>query len=73
MSGTVPLVLGGVVDGLLLVPAGETWLLIDAGAAEAAGTVAVEPLTATDFSRPLARVGAHLGSGQRDRRSRRVG
>ena len=55
VSGTVPWVLGGVVDGLLLVPAGETWLLIDAGAAEAAGTVAVEPLTAADFSRPLAR------------------
>ena len=55
LSGTVPWVLGGVVDGLLLVPAGETWLLIDPGTAEAAGTVAVEPLTAADFSRPLAR------------------
>ncbi len=51
VSGTVPWVLGGVADGLLLVPAGERWLLID-GAAEG---VAVEPLTATDFSRPLAR------------------
>ena len=39
-------------DGLLLVPAGDKWLLIDA----AAGGVAVEPLQATDFSRPLARV-----------------
>src|SRR3978361_1495118 len=28
-SGTVPWVLGGVADGLLLVPAGQTWLLID--------------------------------------------
>jgi alkylation response protein AidB-like acyl-CoA dehydrogenase len=55
VSGTVPWVLGGVADGLLLVPAGETWLLIDSGAAEAAGTVAVEPLQAADFSRPLAR------------------
>jgi alkylation response protein AidB-like acyl-CoA dehydrogenase len=51
VSGTVPWVLGGVADGLLLVPAGERWLLID-GAAEG---VAVEPLTAADFSRPLAR------------------
>jgi alkylation response protein AidB-like acyl-CoA dehydrogenase len=55
VSGTVPWVLGGVADGLLLVPAGETWLLIDSGAAEAAGTVAVEPVQAADFSRPLAR------------------
>ena len=37
-------------------PAGGTWLLIDSAAADAAGTVAVEPLPATDFSRPLARV-----------------
>jgi alkylation response protein AidB-like acyl-CoA dehydrogenase len=50
-SGTVPWVLGGVADGLLLVPAGETWLLIDA----TAEGVAVEPLQAADFSRPLAR------------------
>jgi alkylation response protein AidB-like acyl-CoA dehydrogenase len=55
VSGTVPWVLGGVADGLLLVPAGERWLLVDSGAADAAGTVAVEPLRATDFSRPLAR------------------
>ncbi len=52
VSGTVPWVLGGVADGLLLVPAGQTWLLIDG----TAGGVAVEPLQATDFSRPLARV-----------------
>jgi alkylation response protein AidB-like acyl-CoA dehydrogenase len=38
-----------------LVPAGERGLLVDSGAADAAGTVAVEPLRATDFSRPLAR------------------
>ena len=50
-SGTLPRVLGAVADGLLLVPAGGKWLLVDA-----AGGVAVEPLQATDFSRPLARV-----------------
>ena len=50
-SGTVPFVLGGVADGLLLVPAGDRWLLVDA----TAEGVAVEPLQATDFSRPLAR------------------
>ena len=54
-SGTVPFVLGGVADGLLLVPAGDRWLLVDAAAADATGTVAVEPLQASDFSRPLAR------------------
>ena len=51
-SGTLPWVLGGVTDGLLLVRAGEKWLLVD-GVAEG---VTVEPLQATDFSRPLARV-----------------
>ena len=51
-SGTVPFVLGGVADGLLLVPAGDRWLLVDSAAAEG---VAVEPLQASDFSRPLAR------------------
>ncbi len=51
-SGTLPWVLGADADGLLLVPAGGKWLLVDA----AAGGVAVEPLQATDFSRPLARV-----------------
>jgi 3-oxochol-4-en-24-oyl-CoA dehydrogenase len=51
VSGTVPWVLGGVADGLLLVPAGQSWLLVD-GTSEG---VAVEPLRATDFSRPLAR------------------
>ncbi len=50
-SGTVPFVLGGVADGLLLVPAGDRWLLVDA----TAEGVAVEPLQASDFSRPLAR------------------
>ena len=56
VSGTVPWVLGGVADGLLLVAAGDRWLLVDSGAADAAGTVTVEPLQASDFSRPLARV-----------------
>jgi len=51
-SGTVPWVLGGLADGLLLVPAGDKALLIDA----ATQGVAVEPLQASDFSRPLARV-----------------
>ena len=51
-SGTVPWVLGGLADGLLLVPAGDTLLLVDA----TAQGVAVEPLQPTDFSRPLARV-----------------
>jgi 3-oxochol-4-en-24-oyl-CoA dehydrogenase len=51
-SGTLPRVLGADADGLLLVPAAGKWLLVDA----AAGAVAVEPLQATDFSRPLARV-----------------
>jgi 3-oxochol-4-en-24-oyl-CoA dehydrogenase len=54
-SGTVPWVLGAVPGGLLLVPAGGKWLLIDSAAADVGGTVAVEPLHATDFSRPLAR------------------
>ena len=52
-SGTVPWVLGGVAEGLLVVPAGGKWLLIDSAAADG---VVVEPLRATDFSRPLARV-----------------
>ncbi|MGB6206184.1 acyl-CoA dehydrogenase [Mycobacterium sp.] len=51
-SGTARWVLGAVADALLLVPAGKKWLLIDAGA----DGVAVEPLSATDFSRPLSQV-----------------
>jgi 3-oxochol-4-en-24-oyl-CoA dehydrogenase len=51
-SGSVPWVLGPVADGLLLLPGGGKWLLVDA----AADGVTVEPLPATDFSRPLARV-----------------
>jgi 3-oxochol-4-en-24-oyl-CoA dehydrogenase len=58
-SGSVPRMLGAsedAADALLLVPAGGKWLLIDPAVADAADTVAVEPLGATDFSRPLARV-----------------
>jgi 3-oxochol-4-en-24-oyl-CoA dehydrogenase len=51
-SGTVPWVLGADAEGLLLLPADGKWLLVDA----TANGVAVEPLGATDFSRPLARV-----------------
>jgi 3-oxochol-4-en-24-oyl-CoA dehydrogenase len=51
-TGTAEFVLGGVVDGILILPAGETWLQVDA----TADGVTVEPLAATDFSRPLARV-----------------
>jgi 3-oxochol-4-en-24-oyl-CoA dehydrogenase len=51
-TGTVPWVLGAAADGVLLVPADEKWLLVDT----ASDGVTVEPLRATDFSRPLARV-----------------
>ncbi|WP_319454867.1 MULTISPECIES: acyl-CoA dehydrogenase [unclassified Mycobacterium] len=51
-SGTADFVLGGLADGLLVLPAGDQWVLVDAGA----DGVTVETLTATDFSRPLARV-----------------
>jgi 3-oxochol-4-en-24-oyl-CoA dehydrogenase len=63
-SGTAEFVLGGLADGLLLLPvrgqersdsgidAEAQWVLVDA----IADGVTVEPLSATDFSRPLARV-----------------
>ncbi|HEX2286802.1 MAG TPA: acyl-CoA dehydrogenase [Mycobacterium sp.] len=51
-SGTAEHVLGADATGVLLLPAGDTFVLIDAGA----DGVAIEPLKATDFSRPLARV-----------------
>lgn len=51
-TGTADRVLGATADGLLLVPAGDDWVLVDAGA----DGVDVEPLVATDFSRPLAKV-----------------
>lgn len=52
VSGTAGHVLGADPAGLLLLSAGDKVLLIDAGA----DGVTVEPLTPTDFSRPLARV-----------------
>jgi alkylation response protein AidB-like acyl-CoA dehydrogenase len=52
VSGTAEYVLGADPAGLLLLPAGDSWLLVDA----TADGVTVEQLKATDFSRPLARV-----------------
>ncbi len=53
VSGTAEYVLGADPAGLLLLPVSATeFVLVDAGA----GGVTVEPLTPTDFSRPLARV-----------------
>ncbi|MUL64887.1 acyl-CoA dehydrogenase [Mycobacterium sp. CBMA 234] len=51
-TGTAKFVLGALPDGLLILPAGDQWLLVDATAAG----VTVTSLAATDFSRPLARV-----------------
>jgi alkylation response protein AidB-like acyl-CoA dehydrogenase len=51
-TGTAPFVLGAEAGGVFLVPSGDHWLLVD-GSADG---VTVEPLGATDFSRPLARV-----------------
>jgi alkylation response protein AidB-like acyl-CoA dehydrogenase len=51
-TGTAKFVLGGLVDGVLVLPAGEDWVYVDATAAG----VTVERLEATDFSRPLASV-----------------
>ena len=52
VTGSAKYVLGGVVDGLLVLPTDDGWVHVDATAAG----VTVEPLDATDFSRPLARV-----------------
>lgn len=52
VSGVAPYVLGAEEGQLLVLPAGAHWVLVDA----AADGVQVTPLTATDFSRPLARV-----------------
>ena len=52
VSGTAEHVLGADRGGLLLLPVGEQVVLVDS----AADGVTVEPLPATDFSRPLARV-----------------
>jgi alkylation response protein AidB-like acyl-CoA dehydrogenase len=52
VTGSVDYVLGGLDSGVLLLPAGEHVVLVDA----AADGVRVEALNAADFSRPLARV-----------------
>ena len=52
VSGTAEYVLGADAAGVLLLPAGDSFVLVDAGA----DGVTIEPLKATDFSRPLARV-----------------
>jgi alkylation response protein AidB-like acyl-CoA dehydrogenase len=51
-TGTARFVLGADPAGVLVLPAGDRWLLVD-GTADG---VTIEPLEATDFSRPLARV-----------------
>ncbi|CKN30896.1 acyl-CoA dehydrogenase FADE34 [Mycobacterium tuberculosis] len=51
-SGTVGRVLGGAPGGVVLLPADGNWLLVDTACDE----VVVEPLGATDFSLPLARM-----------------
>ncbi|HET9892871.1 MAG TPA: acyl-CoA dehydrogenase, partial [Mycobacterium sp.] len=51
-SGTVAFALGVAEGAVLLAPAGGKWLLIDTGGEG----VQIEPLRASDFSRPLARV-----------------
>ncbi|KZS70917.1 acyl-CoA dehydrogenase [Mycobacterium kansasii] len=52
VSGTVAWVLGAVAGAVLLLPAEGRWLLVDT----AGDGVQLEPLRATDFSRPLAKV-----------------
>ncbi len=52
VSGTVDYALGADSSGLLLLPVGDDVVLVDC----ADSAVTVEPLAATDFSRPLARV-----------------
>jgi alkylation response protein AidB-like acyl-CoA dehydrogenase len=51
-SGTLGWVLGAAAGAVLLLPSGENWLLVDTNS----DGVQVEPLRATDFSRPLAKV-----------------
>ncbi|MGO9926193.1 MAG: acyl-CoA dehydrogenase family protein [Mycobacterium sp.] len=51
-SGTLPWVLGAAEGAALILPADGKWLLVDTGS----DGVQIEPLRATDFSRPLARV-----------------
>jgi 3-oxochol-4-en-24-oyl-CoA dehydrogenase len=51
-TGTLPWVLGAAEGGVLILPAGGKTLLVDTGD----DGVRIEPLQATDFSRPLAKV-----------------
>lgn len=51
-SGDLPFALGVADGAVLLAPSGGKWLLIDTGGEG----VQIEPLQASDFSRPLARV-----------------
>ncbi|CDQ47135.1 Acyl-CoA dehydrogenase [Mycolicibacterium neoaurum] len=51
-TGTAPYVLGADPGGVLILPAANHWILVDAGS----DGVTIDPLEATDFSRPLARV-----------------
>ncbi|MDX1889905.1 acyl-CoA dehydrogenase [Mycolicibacterium sp. 050158] len=51
-TGTAKFVLGGLVDGILVLPAGRDWIYVDANDPG----VTVQTLGATDFSRPLASV-----------------
>jgi 3-oxochol-4-en-24-oyl-CoA dehydrogenase len=52
VTGTAEYVLGADPAGVVLLPAGDRWLLVDA----TADGVTIEPRKATDFSRPLARI-----------------
>ena len=52
LSGTVEPVLGGHPDALLILPAGDSWFVVEPHAPG----LEVTPLAPTDFSRPLARV-----------------
>lgn len=52
VSGTAARVLGATADALLLLPSDQGWVLVDARS----DGVSVQPLEATDFSRPLAAV-----------------
>ncbi|OBI66368.1 acyl-CoA dehydrogenase [Mycobacterium sp. E796] len=51
-SGTMPWALGAAEGAVVILPADGKWLLVDTGG----DGVELEPLPATDFSRPLARV-----------------
>ena len=51
-SGSAAYVVGAVAGGYVLLPAADSWIVVDTTVAGAT----VEPLTATDFTRPLGRV-----------------